>query len=387
MRAIPLFGAVAVIVSGCSEQTFEHTFLSASAVSVGDSLRFAVTGVDINGYRVETTTLRPGEAPAPLTTVTVDGAPLRSASAQLAAIGDHAYLMWTVDGGTSHRGAPLHDDGTIDANTIVDLGATSGTLDVDEIDLRRVGDRYLVLHMPAKGFVLPMSGVLRGTWILPDGRLDGTVEIGDIDSATAATTNDAEGAAKLWAMTFSSDLLFGGHDLRVARVRADGTVLDGAGIELASPSETDRIGPGARSIATTSDGGVLVIYERSGTAATEIHAARIAPDAAGGELTDRIIALPEVPQLVVRGTQILALSGHGGVEARVLDVDGTPLGGPVAAGTTSDPRSPIVLPVIATHDGFAIVELDGDMRVTALAPDGSITGDTVVATAYRVTAD
>ena|GEM_PF-3066642 len=374
-----------MIVSGCSNDTFEHTFMVASAVSVGASLRFVVTGGDIHGYLVETTTVQPGEAPAPLTTVTVDGAPLRSAVVQLAAIGGHAYLMWTVPGSTRHLGAPLGDDGTIDASTIVELGATSLEIGADEIELRRVGDRYLALHVPAKGFVLPMSGVLSGTWILPDGRLDGTVEIGDIDASTTATTNDADGSARLWAMTFSEDFLFGGHDLRVARVAADGTLLDGVGSELASTSDTDRTGPGARSIATTSDGGVLVIYE----AGAEIHAARIAPGATSGEITDRIVALPEVPQLVARGTQILALSGHGDVEARVLDVDGTPLSGPVSAGTTSDQRSPIALPVIATRDGFAIVRQDaeGDIRMTTLGPDGSIIGETVVATPYLVPAD
>jgi hypothetical protein len=374
MRA-NILGAIAILATGCSTDDpdlFEHSYSQGSVAVVGDSLRFTMTGTDPNGQHIETTTLRVGEAPAPVTPVLLDGVALEAPTAQLAAIGDRAYLVWSeIEGGVRYRGAPLAADGTIDSSTILELGA--------RVELRRVGDRYLALELPEPGTVLPALGLLRGTFILPDGRVDGSVDIGTVDSNVLTMTNDASGATGVWGLAYLNIGLLGEDHLFANRVLADGTLPDDSGILVASSVHAEGTAPGEYSIVTTSGGGMLVIYELFRGTAREIHAVQIP---LAGPFVDRIVALPGVPQLVPRGDQVLAMNrvgSAGAIESRILDASGSVLSGPVPFASTLDLLEPI-----ATPTGFAVLQTAGEVRMTELAPDGHVVSSTVVASPYEI---
>jgi len=348
-------------------------YSSGSATLVGGSLRVVMTRADADGDTIEMTTVARGVVPDAPLTVMSDGVPLAAVEVQIAGIDDRAYIVWTEvnDHVQSFHGAPLGDDASIDSSRIIELGT-------DHVELRRVGDRFLVVHV-ADDLLLSADRKVRGTWLSADGQLVQEDDLGLVDD-TLSMTGDPDGTAGVWATAFKFEYFNAPSDLDVRRVLPDGTSLDTDGIAVVTASADAT--PGDAAIATLSDASVLVIYTLNRGSTQELHAARIPPPGDTGPITDQIVALPGLPQLVVRGDQVLALTGGAAqgvdvpLEARVLDGSGTVLSGPVSAGSANNG----VIAPVATGDGFAYVQVFQEIAVTWLAPDGTAGERTVIAT-------
>jgi hypothetical protein len=371
MRPILLVGSLVVLV-GCTEDgTFPRTYSSGSAAVVGDELRVAMR----SSQYVAVTRAHRGESAAPPIDVRIDGVPLEGFLPQIAAIGDRTYLVWgeTHNHETSYRGAPLRDDATIDGSTILELGP-------DLVELHRLGDRLLVVSTPETPIILPSARTLTGTWIEPDGRRAFTAELGRI-GGQFAMASDPDGSTGMWALAYPRFYSNVGADLLVARVLSDGTALDPDGLTIAR--STDTAGPGTLptdlALAMTPGGSLLVAYTMTAGASRELHVADIPRD---GAITDRIVPLPDTPELVVRGDRVLALTRDAAddrtvpIAGRVLDRSGAVVSGPVDAGTVIDGD----FDAFAVGTGFALLQRRSELVIHWLGADGRLEDTSVAAT-------
>lgn len=356
-----------------------HRYLSAVAVPVGDQLRVVMTGSEDGDTGLETTVVTGGAA-GPMLPVMLDGVPLTSAIVpQLSAIDGRVYLAWrdTRSGG-GQLGGILRADGSIDPSTVALLGP-------DYLALHRVGNRYLLVSRPAEGLI-------EGTFVEADGTVAETIEIArDISGSTLEMTNDPDGATGLWAMAFyrsSPD----GHrsSLHVARVMADGRMLDGDGIELAAWTAGEDGASGGMSLAVLPDRSVFVVMKQyRKTSSAETHVIRVPQrsqlPADGSGITDTVVAdLPVFRQLVAHGNSILGISTLSTDDYRehaqlhLLNRYGAVVGTPVSVPLVNAPHA------FTTPSGFGLLQTDGDVSVTMVDDRGLPGAATPIASTYEL---
>jgi hypothetical protein len=362
----PTIGLATFLVA-CTGDPISPTNSQGTAALIGGSLRVIATNGDPTGERIESSIATRNGDPTPPSPIQIDGAPLSAASAEIAAIGDHAYLVWLEanNGNLRSRGAPLDGNMAIDSGTAIELGS-------DGIELRRVGNALLAVHEP----ITFGTRTLSGSWIGADGTVTRMTDLPTTDQVVM--TDDPDGRAGVWAIAFAQTYWNQGPDLMIERRLPDGTSLDGTGLLIAVSNETGS--PNARAIAALPGGDILLIYEmRTGDMNDpgERHAARISR--ADGTITDRIVDLPASPiTQLVAGDRVLALTiadttaTDVPVEARILDASGNMLSGPVSAGTVENGH----FAAVATPDGFALVHRDAGFPVTWLDRDGNAIAQT-----------
>ncbi|HEY5924744.1 MAG TPA: hypothetical protein VIV11_23855 [Kofleriaceae bacterium] len=341
-----------------------HRYYGAAARGVGDQIRVVMTGRDDSADPiVETTTLYAGEQPVPPSPILDGTKPLVGEFPQLSVVGDQAFMVWqTRDQSTAtyQHGAPLLADGSL--GTRHDFGGVNATL-------RRVGNRHFIRSS--------RSNEILGTWLRADGELDATTDLWAELQPTdiQAETGDADA---LYAMAFYNEAR---TELRIGRVAADGTVLDGLGGLLVATAPPSFAFDDVALVATAS-AELLVIYGvHDRDYHRDFHAVRVA----GTTVTDRLTTdFDGIPMLVVNGDRILALSrmptSQEHFEARVLDTSGTVLSGPVYAGKRPNGNTH----PIALGDAFALVAPIEHISITTLAANGAAGIHTIVASNYEL---
>lgn len=329
--------------SGGSKPKHIITYHSGTGVTASDHVRLAMTRSETGERPYLETAVFVGVEPEH-TPVLLDGEPMPGTIVpQLAAIDDVVYLAWSDMGVNTMVGAPLHPDGTVIAEEIVNLGARSGAL-------RRLGDRFL--------FVFTQSTEIRGTWIDRDGSIGNTIVLANPASSTSGIDVSNDGASGALAITYHTyDEPTDTRGLSIARVAADGSHRD---TTIATFGKYESI-TYVQAVAT-SDGGALAVlgFLREGMRMPSI--ARVDPD---GTVRVQPTKIDSVIDLVRNGAKLLALSSSGTGTASVLDEQGTVLSGPFVLNATAG------VSAFATGAGFTAIHGSTDAPVSLTSLDAS----------------
>lgn len=355
---------------GTSSGPVRHTYLSPHAAAEGDHLRIVMTGSESGQPpRTETTTLRPGEdATAIVPVTTLDGAELEAVTPQVSAIDDRVLLAW--ESATDQRAALLGPDGVLATAPVALGGSASGY-----VMLRRVGSRWLAIHVPISG------EEIGGTWVNRDGAVDGTLTLATGVRSLVDVADDPTGTAPLGALVFFR-LDGEAQELRVARFAVDGTRLDADSL-LVARSIPRELSITSASVGTAADGSVLVIYaSMDENFVREVRAVTIASD---GTMVERTTPLDGAPKLLPGATNYFGLATRAeeattNAFGQVLGLDGQPLGAASLVAST-DYAWPVA---VAAQQGYAVLHAESEVTVTFVGTDATSQGSAIVATSYEV---